>query len=79
MLCLELLVQRDDEEVRAIGMSQTHVVSALTSDRPADPLEGTNELLAGNDRQSPAYNWIGILLRTTPAPIGRPSSRRPSI
>ncbi len=71
-------VQRHNEECRAVSVLQSDVASALAQNLPAELLEHPDELRAGNDRQTSAHAGTGNLRRTIPAPIGRPSSRRPS-
>ena len=75
---LQLPVQRYDEERRTVGVPETDVASALPSDLPTEPFEYTNELRARDDRQALAHAGSGNLRRRMPAPISRPSSRRPS-
>lgn len=75
---LQLPVQRYDEERQTVGVPETDVASALPSDLPIKPLEHTYQLRARDDRQALAHVGSGKLRRRMPAPMARPSSRRPS-
>jgi hypothetical protein len=71
-------MQRHDQGHAAILMSEANVAAALANGFPAELLEHTDELRAGDDRQTLAYAGTASLRRTMPELTGRPSSRRPS-
>jgi hypothetical protein len=75
---LELAVQRHHKRDCSILMLEANVTAALTGHFSAELLKHTDQLRAGDDRQTPAHAGTASLRRTMPEPTGRPSSRRPS-
>jgi hypothetical protein len=75
---LEFAVQRHDQGYDAILVPETDMAAALADGFPAELLKNTDELRAGDDRQTLAHAGTASLRRTMPEPTGRPSSRRPS-
>lgn len=75
---LEFAVQRHDQRHGTVLVSETDVTAALANGFPAELLKNTDELRAGDNRQTLAHAGTASLRRTMPDPTGRPSSRRPS-
>ena len=75
---LQCSVERHHQKDRALIVLQPDVTATLPYHVPAGSLERSDELSAGDDRQTLRHARMGIVRRTTPAPIARPSSRSPS-
>ncbi len=75
---LQLPTKGNDERVRAGGMAEHDMAPALAHDLPALSGQHPDQRVARDDRQAVAHAGMESLRRTTPAPMGLPSSRRVS-
>ena len=75
---LQLPTKGNDERVRAGGMAEHDMAPAPAHDLPALSGQHPDQRVARDDRQAVAHAGMESLRRTTPAPMGLPSSRRVS-